>query len=205
MNPLRQARPSRAQARRGPVSAPAPLAEVSEQPDAATFLARTAAQQDGLIACHRLGDERVWLKRAGPRHGALRYRALAVVAWLLRLDLLRPVPNPGGKAAIAIEARRLAELAALGLRVPQVLAQQDDALLLSDLGQSRCQTHSLHEHLEQAAAESPAALITAWREGLAAIAAVHLCGSYLSQAFARNLVLCPDGVLGYIDFEDDPG
>ena len=63
----------------------------------------------------------------------------------------------------------------------------------------------LQERLEQAAANGPAALLAAWREGLAAIAAVHACGCYLSQAFARNLVLCPDGVIGYIDFEDDPG
>ena len=39
----------------------------------------------------------------------------------------------------------------------------------------------------------------------AAIAAVHARGAYLSQAFARNLMHCPDGVIGFIDFEDDPG
>jgi hypothetical protein len=33
---------------------------------------------------------------------------------------------------------------------------------------------------------------------------VHATGSSLSQAFARNLVRCPDGIVGYIDFEDDP-
>ena len=33
---------------------------------------------------------------------------------------------------------------------------------------------------------------------------VHTRGTCLSQAFARNMVRCPDGVIGYIDFEDDP-
>lgn len=172
--------------------------------DYAEFLRTTLPKQERGVASHRLGNQRVWLKKAGPRHGAWRYRVLAAIAALLRLEVLKPVPNPGGEAAIAIEARRLGELGALGLRVPAVLAQQADGLLLADLGESRA-TVVLQERLAQAAAECPAMLLTAWREGLDAIAAVHSRGGYLSQAFDRNLVQCPDGVIGYIDFEDDPG
>ena len=57
-----------------------------------------------------------------------------VAAATQRLEALRPVPNPGGRAAIHTEARRLAALHARGLRVPAVLAVQDDALLLRHLG-----------------------------------------------------------------------
>lgn len=207
MNPLRS-RVARVQARKSLASAPAPLEAIAPLPqpgDYAAFLRDTLPRQAKGIASHRLGAERVWLKKAGPRHGRLRYQLLSLCARTLRLDVLTPVPNPGGEAAIAIEARRLAELGATGLRVPTVLAQQSDGLLLSDLGQSGRAPIMLQERLEQAAGNGPAALLTAWREGLAAIAAVHACGCYLSQAFARNLVLCPDGVIGYIDFEDDPG
>jgi len=123
---------------------------------------------------------------------------------MARLDIIKPVPNPGGEAAIATEARRLKQLAAAGLRVPTVLAQQPDGLLISDLGESGRATVVLQERLDQAAAAGPAALLAVWREGLAAIAAVHVRGQHLSQAFDRNLVQCPDGVIGYIDFEDDP-
>ncbi|RZL93339.1 MAG: hypothetical protein EOP73_27695 [Variovorax sp.] len=172
--------------------------------DYADFLRTTLPRQDRAVASHRLGGQRVWLKKAGPRHGAWRYRVLAAIAAVLRLDVLRPVPNPGGEAAIAIEARRLGELGALGLRVPVVLARQADGLLLSDLGESRTAV-VLQERLAQAAATGPATLLAAWREGLDAIATVHARGTYLSQAFDRNLVQCPDGVIGYIDFEDDPG
>ncbi len=209
MNPLRS-RVARIQARKSLASAPAPLAEADTEPqpepgDYAAFLRDTLPQQATGVASHRFGSERVWLKKAGPRHGRLRYVLLSICARMLRLDVLTPVPNPGGEAAIAIEARRLTELGEIGLRVPTVLAQQPDALLLSDLGQSGRPPVMLQERLEQAAASGPAALLTAWREGLAAIAAVHACGCYLSQAFARNLVLCADEVIGYIDFEDDPG
>ena len=173
-------------------------------PDYADFLRRTLPRQERGVASYRFADRRVWLKKAGPRHGPWRYRLLALIAASLRLDVLKPVPNPGGEAAVAIEARRLRELGALGLRVPAVLAQQPDGLLLSDLGESRT-TLVLQERLAQAAATCPATLLTAWRDGLDAIAAVHARGAYLSQAFDRNLVQCPDGVIGYIDFEDDPG
>src|SRR5690606_27248956 len=113
--------------------------------------------------------------------------------------------NPGGTAAIAIEARRLQQLAALGLRVPQLLALESEGLLIADLGEGGRAPLVLNERLEQAAAAGPAALLSAWREGLDAIAGVHARGAYLSQALSRNLMHCPDGQIGFIDFEDDPG
>ncbi len=206
MNPGR--RGTRIQMRKGLASAPAPLeaaAAPHEPGDYAEFLRSMLPQQLEAVASHRLGSERVWLKKAGPRHGKLRYRLLAVVSGALRLDVLAPVPNPGGEAAITIEARRLRALGAAGLRVPTVLAEQADGLLISDLGESGRPPVVLQERLDQAAAAGPAALLAMWREGLAAIAIVHAQGAYLSQAFDRNLVQCPDGAIGYIDFEDDPG
>ena len=207
MNPVRRGASTRVQMRKSMASAPAPL-EAGAPPlpeDYAEFLRVTLPQQEKAVASHRFGSERVWLKKAGPRHGKLRYHLLAAIAGALRLDVLKPVPNPGGEAAIAIEAERLRQLGAAGLRVPAVLAQQADGLLISDLGQSGRPPVVLQERLDQAAAAGPAALLATWREGLAAIALVHARQTYLSQAFDRNLVQCPDGTIGYIDFEDDPG
>jgi tRNA A-37 threonylcarbamoyl transferase component Bud32 len=207
MTPLRRGGPARLQGAKGAASAPAPLDGHPVAPgpgDYDNFLRLTLARQQKNVASHRLGSERVWLKKAGPRHGKWGYRVMAVVARLAGLDILKPVPNPGGAAAIATEARRLRQLAAAGLRVPRVLAEQPEGLLISDLGESGRGTVVLQERLDQAAAAGPAALLAVWREGLAAIAQVHLRGQHLSQAFDRNLVLCPDGVIGYIDFEDDP-
>ncbi len=194
MNPLKRGANARLQSRKGAASAPAPLDALARTPapgDYAEFLRITLPRQEKNVASHRFGSERVWLKKAG-------------LARMARLDIIKPVPNPGGEAAIATEARRLKTLAAAGLRVPAVLAQQADGLLISDLGESGRATVVLQERLDQAAAAGPAALLAVWREGLAAIAAVHVRGQHLSQAFDRNLVQCPDGVIGYIDFEDDP-
>lgn len=207
MSPLKRGANGRLQSRKGAASAPAPLDALARTPapgDYAEFLRVTLPRQEKNVASHRFGSERVWLKKAGPRHGKWGYRVMAAVARMVRLDIIKPVPNPGGEAAIATEARRLKQLAAAGLRVPVVLAQQPDGLLISDLGESGRATVVLQERLDQAAAAGPAALLAVWREGLAAIAAVHVRGQHLSQAFDRNLVQCPDGTIGYIDFEDDP-
>ncbi|MDA7418712.1 hypothetical protein PGB34_20255 [Xenophilus arseniciresistens] len=207
MNPLR--RPASPSARRGPASTPAALGSQAEpapgHEDYVAFVRRMLPQQDQGVASHRIGNERVWLKKAGPRHSRLRYQLLALISRTLRLDMLTPVPNLGGETAIATEARRLRALAESGLRVPRVLAQTADGLLISDLGRDGRPATVFNERLEQAAASGPVALLAAWREGLEAIAAVHARGAYLSQAFARNLMHCPDGVIGFIDFEDDPG
>lgn len=180
------------------------LTAATSPPDYAAFLRDQHALQTPNVASYRLGSEQVWLKKAGPRHSMARYRVLGLLAWLTRLQVLRPVPNLGGSTAIATEARRLHSLAALGLRVPEVLAQQPEGLLLRHLGRPGEATPSFDGEMQAASAAGPQAVLARWQEGLAALQAVHARGACLSQAFARNLVRCPDGVLGFIDFEDDP-
>lgn len=168
------------------------------------FLLRQMDQQQGNVASYPLNGEQVWLKKAGPRHGLWGYRVLGALARALHLPVLRPVPNLGGEQAIAIEARRLRDLAARGLRVPAVLAQQPGGLLLAHLGRTGQPTPSLGDEIENALPQGPEAVLALWQEGLQALSYVHATGTSLSQAFARNLVRCPDGTVGYIDFEDDP-
>ena len=179
--------------------------------DYAAFLRDTLATQPHNLAAYVLTrsdgsqpPEQVWLKKAGPHLGAWRATLLGAVARLVRLEALRPVPNPGGRAAIHTEARRLAALHARGLRVPTVLAVQDDALLLRHLGEPGAPTKSLADELYDAARDQPAQVLPLWQQGLEAVGLVHDAGACLSQAFARNLVRCPAGVVGDVDFEDDP-
>lgn len=173
-------------------------------PDYATFLRQQLAQQQPSVASYAWQGEQVWLKKAGPRHGMGRYHLLGVLARLARLPVLRPVPNCGGAEAIATEARRLHDLAARGLRVPAVLAQQPEGVLLRHLGAPSQPTPSLAQEMESAVPHGSAPVLALWAQGLQALHHVHATGTSLSQAFARNLVRCPDGVVGYIDFEDDP-
>jgi tRNA A-37 threonylcarbamoyl transferase component Bud32 len=167
-------------------------------------LDRLLAVQAPGVARHTLADGRtVWVRKAGPRHGRWRYWLMGVVSDLLRLDVLAPIPNLGGQAAIATEARRLRALHGAGLGVPHLLAVRADGLMMSDLSGGAATARSLGDAL--ASANCADAALVLWRSGLEAISAVHAQGTYLSQAFARNLVLQADGRVGFIDFEDDPG
>lgn len=173
------------------------------------FLREQLAAQPHNVMSHIRGDarggEQIWVKRAGTPHGQGRYRAMAVLAGLLRLPVLRPVPNPGGPAAIATEVRRLKDLAARGIRVPAVLAAQPGGFAMRHLGRVGEETHSLGNEIDGAVRAGDAAGVLAlWQQGLDTLAHVHRQGTCLSQAFARNLVRCPDGQVACIDFEDDP-
>ena len=173
--------------------------------DYTRFLQQQWPRQQPLVAAYTLeGDGRVWLKRAGPRHGMWRYRLLGTAARLLGLPVLQPVPNRGGREAIRTELLRLRSLSAQGLRVPEVLAACDDAFLMRDLGAPGQATPSLGDEIEAAATAGPAAALALWQLGLQTLDAVHGRGLCLSQAFARNMVRCPDGQIACIDFEDDP-
>nr|WP_256473473.1 hypothetical protein [Neisseria sp. HSC-16F19] len=161
------------------------------------------AAQKGTIARHLLANgEKVWVRRAGARNPAWRYRVLGSVAKLLNLGVLTPVPNLGGEAGIRTEAARLTSLAAAGVAVPPLLACNETALMQGDVG-----VHNLQHEWHLVQTEGPAErLLQLWQLGLDAIAAVHTRGQYLSQCFARNMMYNTiEPHIVFIDFEDDPG
>ena len=168
------------------------------------FLQQHLAHQSFNVVRYELPGESVWLKKAGPRIAAWRYRTLGLLAKWLDVPVLQPVVNPGGQIALATEVRRLRDLAARGLRVPQVLASDPDGFLMRHLGAPGAATPSLSDEMEAAVRANPAHTLALWQQGFAAVQLVHTYGTCLSQAFARNMVRCADGVVGYIDFEDDP-
>ena len=157
----------------------------------AAQLAALAAAQTETIARHRLDNgETVWLRKAAPRQAAWRYSLLNGLAKVCRLGVLTPVPNPGGEAGIAIEAGRLRELAEAGITAPKLLAVQDNALLMSHVGEQ-----TLLIAIEK---QTEAGSLEGWLQGLHAIEAVHRQNQFLSQAFARNMVLTETGGIGFI-------
>ncbi len=132
------------------------------------------------------------------RHPAL-YRALNLLARLFGTPFLRAVPMHGGARAQAIEVTRLRALHAAGARVPQVLHVAPDHMVMQWLGESHLGTLLQAHH--------PHAL-PLWRDAGDALVRLHGRGQYLSQGFARNLIVDTDSqppkLAGAIDFEDDP-
>lgn len=136
-----------------------------------------------------------WLKRYG-RPRRVRLWALSATVRLLGLPCLRPPPHRGGQGAMEVERRRLGELRAAGIRVPDVLAQGAHCLILADLGDT------LAMRLRRADADEAERLLAA---AVDAIAGVHARGECLGQPVARNIAVSREGeAIGFIDFEEDP-
>lgn len=139
-----------------------------------------------------------WLKKAAPARGVFRYHALNLFSWLLRLPLLKAVPQPGGAQAVATEVNRLEQLTSAGITVPSVVAKSTDWLLINDVGVSIIKimkqpstTQSTQQQLFQMC--------------LDAIKLLHQQGQYLSQGFIRNMLwVKAEDKVAFIDFEDDP-
>lgn len=161
-------------------------------------------QQAHNIMRYELPHETLWVKRAAQGNPALNYQLLRWMARLFSAPVLQPVPNPGGAQSLATEVRRLRSFETLGLRVPQVLAVSQTAFVMRHLGRPGEDSPSLTNAIESAIPEGAQAVLALWQRGLDALAQVHAKGEVLSQAVARNMVCCADGVIGFIDFEDDP-
>lgn len=156
------------------------------------------------IMRYELAHETLWVKRASKGNPALNYWLLSTLAKLFGAAVLQPVPNPGGVETIRTEERRLRNFGAQGLRVPPVLATAGQAFVMRHLGRPGEESPSLSNAIEQAIAQGAPATLQLWLQGLHAIHEVHARGEVLSQAVARNMVVCADGEIGFIDFEDDP-
>ncbi|KAF1022885.1 MAG: hypothetical protein GAK30_00824 [Paracidovorax wautersii] len=141
----------------------------------------------------------VWVKRAEPPHPSGLIGLYNLV--MTPVPLLRSVPNRGGVAALDNESRRLRALAAQDVPVPQVVAQGAQWLATADAGAEPLQAR-LDRLLH---ARDDSGILSAWKQGLRAIANAHARGAYLSQCFARNMVVGPNDRIHFIDFEEDPG
>ena len=75
---------------------------------------------------------------------------------------------------------------------------------MQHLGRTGEEAPSLGNKIRAEVPNGPSAVMPLWQQGLAMIDEVHRAGTVLSQAFARNMVICPDGELACVDFEDDP-
>ncbi|NUF78999.1 hypothetical protein GY065_08790 [Snodgrassella sp. ESL0323] len=156
-------------------------------------------KQTDLMQSHTLANgEKVWVRQAGARNSAWRYHLLKIAQKISGIHMLQPVPNLGGISSLQTEKVRLQDLAKAGVQVPAILAQQTNALMISDIGD-----HNLENEWNQCR-HQPELLLQRWQLGLNAIEDVHKRKQYLSETFARNMIYINQNSIGFIDFEDDP-
>ena len=139
------------------------------------------------------GTQMVIKRQEGARN-PFRYRMLKTVSILFRMPVLMPVAAPGGAGAQAIEIKRLTQLSAAGVPVPELLHVEPDWIAISYEGK---------RSIGQAIEKGEQAPSVTWEQGLAAILDVHQKGQNLIQVFVRNAMFNANRVV-FIDFEDDP-
>lgn len=142
---------------------------------------------------------KVVVKGQRPARHPVRYQLLNLLARLVGVPYLKAAPMLGGAAAQQTELARLRALHAAGAPVPRVLHEAPDHFVMQWLGEQH-----LGDLLQSG--DRQAALL--WREGGDALVRIHAQGQYLSQGFARNIIVDtrsqPPRLAGMIDFEDDP-
>lgn len=168
------------------------------------FLQDSVQFQDGSIQSYQIGQMKVWLKKASIRHSTWIYVPLRWLAGFFRLKVLTPIPNYGGHKAIQCEIQRIQSLQALGIATPKLLASSEHGLLIEDAAANGKQVLQLDQALAQLR-EHPEQQILLFQAAVDAISTIHTKKSYLSEAFARNILVNEDHQFTFIDFETDPG
>lgn len=126
----------------------------------------------------------VWIKQ--PDHPRLRflYSLTNRLMVCLGMPYFQAPPHagaPGGKASLSIEKEMLIRLKTAGVPVPDVKAYTEEWLVLSSVGEE-----NLDVILNQLPSQQRLPL---WQQAATAIAHVHQKNCFLSQSFARNILL----------------
>ncbi len=122
------------------------------------------------------------------------HRLMNALTWLVGVPYLRAVPVHGGARSQQIELMRLQALRSAGLPVPDIHHVGQDYFVMAYLG-SKDLALSLREQGPEG--------FELWLAAMEQLLLVHARGQYLSQCFARNIIVS-QSFEGLIDFEDDP-
>lgn len=163
------------------------------------YLEQCLIKQKNNIQHHTLPNKQVvWVRRSDSHNSIWLYRLLDFFVKILKADALKPVPSLGGKVAIVNEANAITRLSQCGVRVPQLLAINDNALMMTDIENSQTLISALYQtkKLEQ--------LLAVWKIGVEAIVDMHNKNTHVSQCFARNMMINTNNEITFIDFEDAP-
>jgi len=141
-----------------------------------------------------LPEGRVLVKGQRAQRSPWPHRILNWFARLAGVPYLKAVPVHGGARSQTIELQRLQALAQAGLPVPKVLHVAERYFVMSYLGPT---------DLAVTLREQGLRAFGLWSAALEQLLEVHARGQYLSQCFARNMIVSQK-FDGLIDFEDDP-
>jgi tRNA A-37 threonylcarbamoyl transferase component Bud32 len=136
----------------------------------------------------------IWIKQKTPSKSGPWHAAQRGIALCLRYPILRATVS-SGEASCRREAARLREFKAGGWHVPEVLAVNDDMLIMSDLGPS------LKAFLDKT--PDPETRLTVLRTAAGTLARLHQGGLVHGRPYLRDMTW--DGTqIGFLDLEENP-
>ncbi|WP_298625352.1 hypothetical protein [uncultured Legionella sp.] len=136
------------------------------------------------------------IKQQQPPRAKISYKILTGLSKLFFTPVLQGIHIPGKKLTQDMEIKRLTALRNAGVNVPEILYECEDYVVLSHLGDTN------FEELLKKTGQHTAQYH--WERVLNGILQTHKQGTYLSQAFMRNIIHIEDNI-AFVDFEDDPG
>lgn len=154
---------------------------------------QTARTAKGRVTKIRWQDKTLWVKRAVPNKAKIWHKMQKAAAMLVPLPILRPTPSHGGSEGLQHEADRIAEFTKAGFAVPKIYGLTDNWILLEHLG--TLAEGKLKKNPDAADDDIPACA--------AALARLHNAGLAHGRAKLNDIVLRPNGDIGFIDFEED--
>ncbi|ODN71427.1 hypothetical protein [Methylobrevis pamukkalensis] len=139
----------------------------------------------------------LWIKRANKAGRPVWLALQRLLALLVPLDFLRPVPPTRGAAAVAREIGMIVVLREAGFRVPEIVYASSRALVLSDLGPT----------LARQVVRDPGPARDEFHRGLCAAAAtlarLHAVGLVHGRPSLRDFTWNGEEI-GFLDFEEAP-
>lgn len=158
-----------------------------------TAIAERAATAATRVFALPFNGSNLWVKRAGDGRLPSSVRLQALLARLLRLDMLLPPRIEDGPTNLAAEAAALRKLTAAGWRVPDVVLLTDIWLVMRDAGDSvETLLNGLHDPARQRQ------LVETCGDYLVRL---HQAGHWHGGAQIRNFCWSSEGP-GFLDLED---
>ncbi|WP_085580549.1 hypothetical protein [Thalassospira mesophila] len=147
----------------------------------------------------RWHGQRLWVKQAVAPKQKVWHRFQRFAAGILAVPMLRPTVSPGGCNGLRFETSHLLRMRDHGVHVPDLIMSDDNWIVLRDNGRI------LKDQIKAAVAKGDIAktcdLIEKAASGLADL---HARDCAHGAPLLRNITICKDGSIGFIDFEEDP-
>ena len=151
---------------------------------------------DKNIFSDAVDGRRVWFKKGGTGKRTFWHALQGLIATAIKKPILSVTAIPDGVNAALQESKNLRKFSELGVRAPDLLAHNDQMLVVSHLGTTFSslldQTNDLQERKK---------FLLIAVQGLSDM---HKKGLVHGRPYLRDMILCDDGKTGFIDLEETP-